>query len=161
VIVATHSDQALNLLQDPSPQEQEVLGAIRYQENDTVLHTDSSLLPTRRQAWAGWNYHIVPQSRQRTTITYNMNILQGIQAPQTFCVTLNRTSEIDPDSILRRMTYHHPVYTADTLRAQRLHHSITGHNRTHYCGAYWGYGFHEDGVNSALQVCRAFGATLA
>lgn len=154
VIIATHSDQALRLLADPSEAERTILGAIPYQENEVVLHTDTRLLPRRRLAWAAWNYHIPAQTQARVAVTYNMNILQGLNAPETFCVTLNSSAAIDPASILYRTVYHHPVYTPDAIAAQRRWGEINGVNRTWYCGTYWGYGFHEDGVNSALAVGR-------
>ena len=152
VIIATHSDQALKLLADPSEREREILGAIPYQENVAVLHTDTRLLPRRRLAWAAWNYHIPRQAQARVAVTYSMNILQSLEAPTTFCVTLNYQNSIDPEKILYRTLYQHPVYTPQAVAAQQRRHEICGVNRTWYCGAYWGYGFHEDGVNSALAV---------
>ncbi len=160
VILACHSDQALALLTDPSPAEREILGAIRYQENDAVLHTDVRLLPRARRAWSSWNTLVPREPGPRVTVTYDMNRLQSLDAPETFCVTLNRTEAIDPARILRRMRYHHPVYTAEAVAAQGRRAEISGVNRTNYCGAYWGYGFHEDGVNSALAVCARFGTGL-
>ncbi len=160
LIMATHSDQALALLADPSDEERTVLGAIRYQENEAVLHTDRSLLPKRRLAWASWNYHLSDKPTNRVAVTYHMNTLQSLRAPCEFCVTLNRTEAIDPAAIIKRITYHHPVYTRETVAAQRRHEEINGVNRTYYCGAYWSYGFHEDGVNSALAVCKHFGKGL-
>jgi predicted NAD/FAD-binding protein len=160
VVLATHSDGALGLLSDPSDREREILGAIHYQANETVLHTDESLLPRRRRAWASWNAHLPAEEAGRVTITYNMNILQSLDSPRTFCVTLNRGDEIDPRAVLKRMVYHHPKYTPEAVSAQRRHSEINGVNRTYYCGAYWGFGFHEDGVNSALAVARKFGLEL-
>jgi predicted NAD/FAD-binding protein len=160
VVVATHSDQALALLADPSPAEREILGAIPYQRNETVLHTDARLLPHRRRAWAAWNYHILDPATQAVAVTYNMNLLQGIESPEPFCVTLNRSAAIDPAKVIARLTYHHPVYTAAGVAAQRRWDEVNGVNRTYFCGAYWGFGFHEDGVNSALAVARRFGLTL-
>ena len=154
VIVATHSDQALRLLADPTPKEQEILGAIPYQENEAVLHTDTRLLPRRKLAWAAWNYHLPTQPQTRVAVTYNMNLLQNLDAPVTFCVTLNRSEAIDPARVLYRTTYHHPVFTDEGVRAQARRSEISGVNRTWYCGAYWRYGFHEDGVNSGLAVAR-------
>ena len=154
VIIATHSDQALRLLADPTPREREILGAIPYQENEAVLHTDTRLLPHRKLAWAAWNYHLPAQPRERVAVTYNMNILQSLDAPETFCVTLNDSDAIDPARILYRTTYHHPVFTEAGVRAQARRDEISGVNRTWYCGAYWSYGFHEDGVNSGLAVAR-------
>jgi len=160
VIVATHSDQALALLADPSRAEQAILGAIPYQRNDTVLHTDARLLPRRRRAWAAWNYHLVDPPAETAAVTYNMNILQGLESPEPFCVTLNRSAAIDPTKVLARLAYDHPVYTPAGVAAQRRWGEINGVNRTYFCGAYWGYGFHEDGVNSGLAVARCFGLSL-
>ena len=160
VIIASHADQALRMLGDPRPAEREILGAFPYQANTVVLHTDSSLLPRRRALWGAWNYHVSQDPDAPVAITYDMNILQTLAAPTTFCVTLNRTTDIAPDRILWRTIYHHPVFTEAGVRAQARHAEISGRNRTHYCGAYWGHGFHEDGVSSALAVCRHFGATL-
>jgi len=160
VVIAAHSDQAISMLADPSRQEREILGNIPYQENDTVLHTDISMLPKHKKAWAAWNYFIPPEKTGRVAITYDMNILQGLDAKDEFCVTLNRTQAVDPEKIIRRYTYHHPVYTPTSLSARRRRDEINGKNRTWYCGAYWHYGFHEDGVKSAVEVCRHFGKTL-
>ena len=154
VVIATHSDQALRLLADPTSKEREILGAIPYQENEAVLHTDARLLPRRKLAWAAWNYHLPTQPQTRVAVTYNMNLLQNLDAPVTFCVTLNRSETIDPARILYRTTYHHPVFTDAGVRAQARRDEISGVNRTWYCGAYWSYGFHEDGVNSGLAVAR-------
>jgi predicted NAD/FAD-binding protein len=160
VVLATHSDQALALLADPTPEESNVLGVIPYQENETVLHTDTRLLPSRRVLWASWNYSIPSRPAPKATITYDMNILQSIPAPVEFCVSLNQTETIDPARVIERYTYHHPLYTPAAPAAQRRHAEISGKNRTHYCGAYWGYGFHEDGVRSALDACKFFGGSL-
>ena len=160
VVIAAHSDQALRMLQDPTPAEGQILGALRYQRNETVLHTDEKLLPRKKLAWASWNYYLPRQRVATPTVTYNMNILQTLRSPRPFCVSLNRESEIDPDRILERMTYHHPVFDLKALDAQDRKAEISGLNRTHYCGAYWGYGFHEDGVVSGLDVGRNFGEEL-
>ena len=159
-IVATHSDQALALLADPSDAERSILGAIRYQENHTVLHTDTAILPTRRAAWASWNYLIPKRELGRVAVTYDMNILQSLAAPVEFCVSLNLESRLEPSKTIRQMVYHHPVYCPESLAARRRLNEINGVNRTYFAGAYWGYGFHEDGVNSALEVCRHFGKAL-
>lgn len=159
-IIAAHADQALAMLSDPSGAERTILGAFPYQENRTVLHTDVSFLPLRRSAWASWNYLAPKVSGDRVIMTYDMNILQTIRAPVEFCVSLNPHRLIEPGKVLRRMTYHHPVYTKKGPAAQRRWEVINGPNRTYFCGAYWGYGFHEDGVKSALSVCRHFGKTL-
>ena len=160
VVIATHSDQALALLADPSTAEQDILGRIPYQENQVVLHTDTTVLPPQRAAWASWNYLSLDGPPNRVALTYDMNRLQGLDAPETFCVSLNSGDRIDPARVLRRFVYHHPLYTPASLAARRRHHEINGVNRTSFCGAYWGYGFHEDGVNSALAVCRPFGRGL-
>jgi uncharacterized protein len=158
VVIAAHSDQALSMLADPTDRERELLGAIPYQPNEAVLHTDRSLLPRRRRAWASWNYHLCGAGSGLPTVTYHMNRLQSLRVDREFCVTLNRTSAIDPGQIIRTIPYAHPVYTREGVAAQTRHHEISGRNRTHYCGAYWGWGFHEDGVNSALRVVREIGA---
>ncbi len=160
VVIATHSDQALALLEDPTDAEKNILGVIPYQENIAVLHSDESLLPSKKAAWASWNYHIPKEDLGRVAVTYDMNILQSIGAPQELCVSLNLAQAIDPEKIYKQMTYHHPVYNPESLAARHSHGDISGVNRTHFCGAYWGYGFHEDGVKSALEVCKKFGKTL-
>ena len=160
VIFAVHSDQALRMLESPTEDERVILGAIAYQENEVVLHTDASLLPKKRAAWTSWNYRLLDDASDRAVLTYNMNILQGFNARNIYCVTLNHTDAIAPDKILARYIYHHPVYTPAVIDAQGDWHVISGQNRTHFCGAYWGYGFHEDGVNSALAVCAHFNKRL-
>jgi predicted NAD/FAD-binding protein len=160
VILAVHSDQALALLPDATHQEREILGAVPYQENDTVLHTDHRILPDRRNIWASWNYLNPRDTQDRAVLTYDMNILQSLKASREFCVTLNRTEALEPESVCSRFIYHHPVFTTRAPAAQKRHGEISGLNRTHYCGAYWGYGFHEDGVRSALPVARWFGKEL-
>lgn len=161
VILATHSDQALALLSDPSERESELLGAIPYQENEAVLHTDGALLPRRRAARAAWNFHLLREPKARSTVTYYMNHLQRLTAERDFCVTLNRTEAIDPAKVIRKISYSHPVYTRAGVAAQAEHAAISGlAGRTHYCGAYWGWGFHEDGVVSALRACEPFGVRL-
>ena len=160
VFFACHADEALRMLADPSPAEREILGALPFQRNEAVLHTDTSLLPRRRLAWAAWNYHVLPEQGQRVALTYNMNILQGLNSRRTFCVTLNRSDSIDPRRVLRRLTYDHPLFTPAGIVAQQRHHEISGARRTHYCGAYWRYGFHEDGVISALTAVQRFEETL-
>jgi len=159
VFFACHADEALRVLADPSRAEREILGALPFQRNQAVLHTDTSLLPRRRLAWAAWNYHVLPEQGQRVALTYNMNILQGLQSRHTFCVTLNRGDSIDPRRVLRRLTYDHPLFTPAGIAAQQRHHEISGVQRTHYCGAYWRYGFHEDGVVSALAAVQRFEET--
>jgi uncharacterized protein len=161
VVIATHSDQALRMLRDPSQREHELLGAIAYQPNEAVLHTDSTLLPRRRAARSAWNFHLLREPKPLSTVTYYMNHLQRLRSERDFCVTLNRTEAIDPAKIIRTIRYAHPMYTPRGIAAQGAHASISNlSNRTHYCGAYWGWGFHEDGVVSALRACRPFGVSL-
>ncbi|MFH1568885.1 MAG: FAD-dependent oxidoreductase [Gemmatimonadota bacterium] len=160
VILACHSDQALRLLADPRPPEREILGPMEYQENRVLLHTDDRVLPRRRAAWASWNYLIPARPASRVSITYNMNLLQGLDSPETFCVTLNGQEAVDERRVIRELVYHHPRYTVASVAAQARHGQINGVHRTYYCGAYWGYGFHEDGVRSALAVTRLFGQEL-
>jgi predicted NAD/FAD-binding protein len=160
VVIATHSDQALAMLADASHREHEILGALPYRHNEAVLHTDAALLPRRRRAWASWNYHLLEQPRTCATVTYHMNRLQSLRAERELCVTLNRSEAIDPAQVIRTIPYAHPVFTAAGVRAQKRHEEISGRNRTHFCGAYWGWGFHEDGVTSALTVAERFGARL-
>ncbi len=162
VFLACHSDQALAMLADPSEQETSVLGAMTYQKNEAVLHTDASIMPRRRRAWAAWNYHLLEDSQERVAVTYNMNILQGLDAPVQFCVSLNNTAAINPERIIQSFDYEHPVFTAQAVAAQQRHADINGERvngfkgRTWYCGAYWRYGFHEDGVVSALTALENF-----
>jgi predicted NAD/FAD-binding protein len=161
VVFACHSDQALGMIADPSAEELDILGAITYQRNDVVLHTDSSVLPSNRRAWAAWNYFIPQHSTEPVSVTYNMNVLQNFdEAPETFCVTLNRSQDIDPERIIKRFDYAHPVFTLEAVAAQKRYDEIGGHNRSHFCGAYWFNGFHEDGVSSALRVTQALGVEL-
>jgi predicted NAD/FAD-binding protein len=158
VVIAAHADQALALLADPSAAEREVLGAIPYQRNEAVLHTDAALMPRRRAAWSSWNFHLTDEPVARTTVTYWMNHLQRLDARRRYFLTLNRTEAIDPAAVLRRFTYDHPVYTTAGVAAQARVAEVSGVRRTHYCGAYWGWGFHEDGVLSGLRVCEELGA---
>ncbi|MGB5592047.1 MAG: FAD-dependent oxidoreductase [Gammaproteobacteria bacterium] len=156
VFIACHSDQALAMLADPSQQEREVLGAISYQKNEAVLHTDAKLMPKRKLAWAAWNYHLLDREQDQVALTYNMNILQGLDAPCQFCVTLNNTAAIDPDRIIRTISYDHPVLSNEAVAAQQRHGEINGAKHTYFCGAYWRFGFHEDGVVSALTALQHF-----
>ena len=138
-----------------------MLGQFKYQENEAILHTDDSLMPRRRRAWAAWNYHIPAYSQERVAVSYNMNILQGIKAPVTFCVTLNHAYAIRPEKIIQRFQYSHPVFTPESIEAQKRHADINGAYRTYYCGAYWRNGFHEDGVVSALTALEHFKEQLS
>jgi predicted NAD/FAD-binding protein len=160
VVFATHADQSLGLLEDASDAEREILGAFAYQRNETVLHIDPSLLPRSRRAWASWNYRIPCEESKPVVLTYNLNRLQGHSSPDPICVTLNDTVSIQATKILRQIEYHHPLFSRTALTAQKRFHEINGNNRTYYCGAYWGNGFHEDGVNSALAVGKCFGKSL-
>jgi predicted NAD/FAD-binding protein len=157
VVIAAHADQALSMLADPSDREHEILGAFPYQPNEAVLHTDRALLPRRRRAWASWNYHLLEEPSGLPTVTYHMNRLQRLRAHEDFCVTLNRTAAVDPEHVIRTIRYAHPVYTTAGVAAQARHHEISGRERTHFCGAYWGWGFHEDGVSSAVRVAERLG----
>ena len=151
-ILACHADQALAMLADPSEPERDILGAFPYQPNEATLHTDSALLPRRHAARQAWNFHLFAQPRAKTTVTYYLNHLQRLDAPEDFCVTLNMTDRIDPAKIVRTISYSHPVYTSAGLAAQARWAEISGARRTRYCGAYWGWGFHEDGVVSGLRA---------
>ena len=160
VVFACHSDQALALLAAPTSTEQAILGALPYADNDVVLHTDTRLLPKRPLAWASWNYRLGGPVDQPAAVTYDMNILQGIQSDTTFCVSLNQTAAIDPSKILARYTYAHPQYSLAGMAAQARWGELLGANHSYFCGAYWANGFHEDGVVSALRVAREFGEAL-
>ena len=160
VVFACHSAQALALLDQASTAEQEILGALPYASNDVVLHTDTRLLPERPLAWASWNYRLGGPSDQPAAVTYNMNILQGIDSATTFCVSLNQSAAIDPGKILARFRYAHPQYSLAGTAAQARWQELQGAQHSYFCGAYWANGFHEDGVVSALRVARAFGETL-
>ncbi|MBT8766572.1 NAD(P)/FAD-dependent oxidoreductase [Metapseudomonas boanensis] len=160
VVFACHSDQALALLETPSVHERKVLGALTYASNEVLLHTDDSLLPKRRKAWASWNYRLGGPPESPATLTYNMNILQGLEAPVTFCVSLNQGAAVDPAKVLARFEYAHPQYSQAAIAAQACRESLQGHQHSYFCGAYWGNGFHEDGVVSALKVAAHFGESL-
>jgi predicted NAD/FAD-binding protein len=160
VVFATHADQSLKMLADPTPSERQILSTFPYQSSEAVLHTDDRLLPQRKKAWASWNYHIPPGPGHAASVTYDLSRLQSHDTPSPLLLTLNETSSIEPTKILQSFTYRHPAYSRKSITAQRRFSDISGRNRTHYCGAYWGYGFHEDGVNSALAVARHFGIEL-
>jgi len=156
VIFACHSDQALCLLgDDANSVERDLLSAFPYESNVAQLHTDASVLPRSRRAWACWNYFAPRDSNEKATVTYNMNLLQSLRSKNTFCVTLNSEDRVNPKKVIRSINYHHPIFTADRAKAQRRHPEVINAQRTSFCGAYWGNGFHEDGVNSALAVCQA------
>jgi predicted NAD/FAD-binding protein len=153
VVIATHSDEALAMLGDATEAEKAVLGALPYRDNEVILHTDTRLLPKIQRAWSSWNYRLKP-GNGRATVTYNMNILQGLDAPETFCVTLNDTASINPHRILGRFNYAHPQFTLAGMQAQQRWGDINGQNGTWFCGAYWQNGFHEDGLSSGLRVAE-------
>ena len=163
VIFACHSDQALAILGTANSIQTEILGHMPYAKNEVVLHTDTSVLPVRKLAWASWNYLIKGydgESQAPAVLTYNMNILQNIQSDTTFCVTLNNTKDIDPEKVLGTYHYAHPQFNNQTIVAQSRWAEISGKRGLHFCGAYWYNGFHEDGVRSALDVCKSFGEQL-
>ena len=160
VIFATHSDQALEMLENPTDTEKDILSSIPYQKNEVLLHTDSSVLPRRKLSWASWNYQLDSDPALPVVLTYNMNILQSINCKETLCVTLNDHNYIDETKILKKITYHHPLFNVKSIEAQKRKSEISGVNNTHYCGAYWRNGFHEDGVVSALDVCKDFGEQI-
>ncbi len=160
VVIACHSDEALALLNDASEDEKTILSAMPYSENSVILHTDKKLLPRRKAAWASWNYQLSQDRDKAASVTYNMNILQGINSPHTFCVTLNQKEAIDPSKILREFIYHHPIFSAESVKAQQQRQLICGVNHTHFAGAYWHNGFHEDGVQSGVEVAARFNCFL-
>jgi predicted NAD/FAD-binding protein len=160
VIVAAHADEALAMLDAPTPLETETLGAFRFQPNRATLHTDVTMLPRNHRAWASWNYQRVAYGQHSPTITYNANSLQSLRSERVFCTTLNREEDIDPVDVIASFDYAHPVFDAKALQMQGRQSLLNGQEHTYYCGAYWGYGFHEDGVQSALRVTREFGADL-
>ena len=155
VFVACHSDQALAMLAEPTAVEREVLGAIRYQDNEAILHTDTAVLPSRKRAWAAWNYFVPQNHRSHVAVSYNMNILQGLNSENTYVVTLNDDARIAQDKILQRIQYQHPMLNCEAVAAQRRQAEINI-DRVFYCGAYWHNGFHEDGVVSALNAITHF-----
>lgn len=155
VVLATHADQSLRLLSDPTPEERAVLSAIRYQENLAILHTDARLLPRRRRCWASWNYHLLDEATGAVAVTYHLNRLQSLSAPEELLVTLNQETAIDPARVIARFAYAHPVLDRDAVRAQTRLGAIQGRAGTYFCGAWAGYGFHEDGVRSAHGAVEA------
>jgi len=160
VVIACHSNEALALLNDATADESTILSAMPYSENSVILHTDKALLPKREKVWASWNYQLSQDRSKAASVTYNMNILQGIQSEHTFCVTLNQKEAIDPNEILREFTYHHPIFSSESIQAQQQRKQICGINHTHFAGAYWHSGFHEDGVRSAVEVAQRFDCIL-
>jgi predicted NAD/FAD-binding protein len=157
VVFACHSDQALDLIENPTDDERKILGSIPYTENSVILHTDKAMLPKRRAAWASWNYYLDGALDNAAVVTYQMNILQGLKSKTPFCVTLNYDKGIDKSKILRKFSYHHPVFNQISINAQKQKSLIDGKNNSYFCGAYWFNGFHEDGVKSAVDVAKQFG----
>jgi len=160
VIFATHADQTRKILQNQNPIEKEILNGFDYRPNDIFLHTDTSVLPKSKLGHASWNYFIPKEVRNRVAVTYHMNILQGIKSPESFLVSLNMDEYINPNKVLKKIKYSHPVYNLNSVRSQQRWHEINGKDKIHFCGAYWGNGFHEDGVKSALRVSEMLGASL-
>ncbi len=162
VVIATHADQALRLLKEPSDLEKSLLSPWHYQQNHTVLHTDSSLLPRQKQAWAAWNFtrNSGSASEGQVFVSYYMNLLQGLSAQQDYCVTLNRPDPFRPETVIAEMNYHHPLYSFESMATQEKLPQLNGRLKTWYCGSYFGYGFHEDAVRAGVDVASAFGVTL-
>ena len=160
VVLACHSDQALALLEEPTDSEKSILEQMPYCDNEVVLHLDEKMLPRKRLSWASWNYQLTGDSEKPAAVTYDMNILMGLDVPHTFCVTLNQTEQIDHSKILAKFNYHHPVISPESFKAQQRRDEICGRNGIHFAGAYWYQGFHEDGVKSALDVANRFGVHL-
>ena len=162
VVIATHADQALHLLQDPTVLERQLLSPWEYQLNQTVLHTDSSILPTQKHAWAAWNFtrEAKTQEDRPVYVSYYMNRLQGLRAQNDYCVTLNRHQAFKPETVIAEMDYHHPLYSFDSIATQSKLPQLNGCKQTYFCGSYFGYGFHEDAVRSGVEVAKAFGLEL-
>lgn len=159
IVFACHGDEVLPLLTNATREEKEVFAAFRTTRNPTVLHTDTSVLPRRRGAWASWNYRRIEGERRRVCVTYHMNRLQRLSTREDYCVSLDADGLVDESRVLRRLVYDHPLFTREAVAAQCRWSEVSGMNRTHYCGAYWGYGFHEDGLNSALRVAERLGVS--
>ena len=160
VIIAAHSDQALKLLASPNNIEKEILSSFSWQKNVATLHTDQKIMPLNKRAWASWNYFLSSEKQTQACVTYYMNRLQSLKSKKDYFVSLNADKYLDPAKIIKSITYSHPVYSEQAFQNQSRHSEISGMNNIHFCGAYWGYGFHEDGVKSALKVCQRWGVTL-
>lgn len=158
VVLACHADQALRMLRDASDREGEILGAMRFENNATTLHTDASVMPRHPKAWAAWNVRVGPTASHACNVTYCMNLLQGLSSPEPLLVSLNQDASIDPAKVLRRMVYAHPTYDIASVAARARKAEIQGQRRTWYAGAWWGWGFHEDGMRSAVEIARSLGA---
>jgi predicted NAD/FAD-binding protein len=157
VVFACHGDQVLPLLSAPTDSEREILSAFTTSTNVAWLHTDASVLPAHERARASWNYLLNAETGAAPTVTYDLNRLQGLSVSEQYCVTLNPNGSVDEDRVLCRLEYRHPLYTREAIQAQQRWHEVSGANHTHYCGAYWAHGFHEDGLNSAIRVAHTLG----
>lgn len=160
VIFASHANQTMKILETPTPEETRIMGRFNYRPNDILLHTDTSVLPKRKLAHASWNYYLPRSLRERVAVTYHMNILQGIKSPESFLVSLNMDDFIDPKKVIKSIPYSHPVYDMNSVTSQNQWSEISGADRIHFCGAYWGNGFHEDGVKSAVKVVEKLGIAV-
>jgi uncharacterized protein len=161
VILATHADTSRRLVKNIEAEERSLLELFEYQYNEAVLHTDVNVLPKKKRTWASWNYRIPATENNHVAVTYNMNMLQGIESEYSYNVSLNQTRDINPEKIIKRINYHHPVFQPGRDLAQSQHHKMIRRRGISYCGAYWGYGFHEDGVRSAIAVGEAYDQVLA
>ncbi len=161
VVMATHADTSRRLVKNIEPEEHSILELFKYQDNEAILHTDNNVLPDNKRAWASWNYRIPATENNHAAVTYNMNMLQGIESEKTYNVSLNQSDQIDPEKVIRRISYHHPIFQSGRDFAQSQHDKLIRRRGISYCGAYWGYGFHEDGVRSALAVCATYDQVLA
>ncbi len=156
VFFACHSDEALEILKKPTADEIKILSSLPYQKNDIILHTDSSIMPQKKLSWAAWNYNIDSPDDSPITLTYNMNILQNIKTKDALLVTLNPKLPISKGKVIKQLQYTHPKFSKESVIAQLKNKIISGKNRTFYSGAYWGKGFHEDGVKSAYEAVKIF-----
>lgn len=157
VIIATHSDQALKLLRSPTEKEKEILTSFAWQQNIATLHTDEKIMPKNERAWASWNYYLSSVEQSNACVTYYMNRLQGLKSKNQYFVSLNAVDYIAQEKTIQTIIYQHPVFNEKSFKNQARHAEISGKDKIHYCGAYWGYGFHEDGVKSALKVTQHWG----
>lgn len=160
VILACHADEALRLLDKPHDDEREILSFFPYQKNVAVLHRDTGLLPKRERLWGSWNFRLPANDTGEVNVTYNMNMLQGLRTQNTWCVSLNPGDTVNPTLVDRTFVYHHPSFVPGRSSAQAEHDRLIRRQGISYCGAYWGYGFHEDGARSALRVANAFEVEL-
>ena len=160
-VMAVHSDQALRLIKDPSPLERRVLSAIPFQRNEAIVHTDCGVLPRRRLAWASWNYYRAPDSGREASVTYNLNVLQHLQSPEPICVTLNPLRGVRRDKVIAELSFAHPVFSAEAFAAQGRMDELNRSGNRFFCGAWAGWGFHEDGLVSGLKAAGSVRAWAA